>query len=26
VTDPRPCAVREAMHSAVDEQGDRATF
>jgi LL-diaminopimelate aminotransferase len=26
VTEPLPAAVREAMHSAVDEQGDRATF
>ncbi len=26
VTEPLPSAVREAMHAAVDEQGDRATF
>jgi len=26
VTEPLPAAVREAMHAAVDEQGDRATF
>ena len=26
VTEPLPAAVREAMHKAVDEQGDRATF
>lgn len=26
VTEPLPAAVREAMHVAVDEQGDRATF
>ena len=26
VTEPLPSAVRDAMHSAVDEQGDRATF
>ena len=26
VTEPLPSAVREAMHSAVDEQGDRSTF
>lgn len=26
VTEPLPLAVREAMHAAVDEQGDRATF
>jgi LL-diaminopimelate aminotransferase len=26
VTEPLPSAVREAMHTAVDEQGDRATF
>ncbi len=26
VTEPLPSAVREAMHSAVDEQGDRTTF
>ena len=26
VTEPLPEAVREAMHEAVDEQGDRATF
>ncbi len=26
VTEPLPSAVREAMHAAIDEQGDRATF
>ena len=26
VTEPLPSAVRDAMHAAVDEQGDRATF
>jgi LL-diaminopimelate aminotransferase len=26
VTEPLPAAVREAMHAAVDEQGDAATF
>jgi LL-diaminopimelate aminotransferase len=26
VTEPLPSAVREAMHAAVDEQGDRTTF
>lgn len=26
VTEPLPSAVREAMHSAVDEQGDRSSF
>lgn len=26
VTEPLPQAVRDAMHAAVDEQGDRATF
>ena len=26
VTEPLPSAVREAMHAAVDEQGDSATF
>ncbi|MBB5350480.1 LL-diaminopimelate aminotransferase [Haloferula luteola] len=26
VTEPLPSAVREAMHAAVDEQGDRSTF
>jgi LL-diaminopimelate aminotransferase len=26
VTEPLPAAVREAMHAAVDEQGDRSTF
>jgi len=26
VTEPLPSAVRDAMHVAVDEQGDRATF
>ena len=26
VTEPLPAAVREAMHAAVDEQGDSATF
>ncbi|MCE2960609.1 MAG: LL-diaminopimelate aminotransferase [Akkermansiaceae bacterium] len=26
VTEPLPAAVREAMHVAIDEQGDRATF
>ena len=26
VTEPLPAAVREAMHAAIDEQGDRATF
>ena len=26
VTEPLPAAVREAMHKAVDEQGDRTTF
>ena len=26
VTEPLPSSVREAMHAAVDEQGDRATF
>lgn len=26
VTEPLPAAVRDAMHVAVDEQGDRATF
>ncbi len=26
VTEPLPSAVREAMHAAVDEQGQRATF
>ncbi len=26
VTEPLPSAVRDAMHTAVDEQGDRATF
>lgn len=26
VTEPLPSAVRDAMHLAVDEQGDRATF
>jgi LL-diaminopimelate aminotransferase len=26
VTEPLPSAVRNAMHAAVDEQGDRATF
>ncbi|MGJ8644954.1 MAG: LL-diaminopimelate aminotransferase [Luteolibacter sp.] len=26
VTEPLPSAVRDAMHKAVDEQGDRATF
>jgi LL-diaminopimelate aminotransferase len=26
VTEPLPAAVREAMHVAVDEQGERATF
>ena len=26
VTEPLPSSVREAMHAAIDEQGDRATF
>jgi LL-diaminopimelate aminotransferase len=26
VTEPLPSSVRDAMHAAVDEQGDRATF
>ncbi|MFK7851167.1 MAG: LL-diaminopimelate aminotransferase [Akkermansiaceae bacterium] len=26
VTEPLPSAVRDAMHAAVDEQGDRSTF
>lgn len=26
VTEPLPPAVREAMHAAIDEQGDRSTF